>query len=165
MKHLFFLIGALFLLSGTSQASPLQPWDHYLCSPIRQDDGKKIGAVCYSHNYELQVDVLEVYYFGFLWENKGQYRGFYVNLSVDGSHHARRGLLAKNFGDGNNLPVRQVLTATYIVSTHFQRHPLTGKGFSVYFQAEQKVPTNSPPFSYDDNFKRTYGGRVGRQLL
>ena len=147
-------------LALSAQASPLQPWDGYECSQINQPDGKKIGAVCYGTDYDLQVDTIDVYYFGYLYENSADYNYYYVNLSVGGSFFARRGLKKEIFGDGNNLPKTEVLHGRYIVSTNFDHTSLKDKPYAIYFQAEQVHPTQSPPFAYDNLFGSNYKGSI-----
>lgn len=149
---------------GQAQASPLQPWDQYHCAPIIQGNGVKIGAICGGIDHNLQVQVLDVYYFGYLWQKQSDYLTKYVNLSVDGGFFARKGLVAKTFGDGSNLPRREVLTTTYVVSTSIDDgiRNLEGKPFQIYFQAEQDHPTHNPPFDFDNMFGNNYRGKLGR---
>ncbi len=152
-------MGLLFLVSSTLSASPLYPWDLYKCSELKQDDGKKIGAVCSNSDYEQQVGILDVYYFGYLFENQADYLGFYANLSLGGGF-SRRGMQKLTAGDGNNLPKKEVLHAKFIVTHHFDNTFPTGKDFRAYFQAEEKIPKHSPPFSYDSNLEKNYLGKV-----
>ena len=148
-----------------TMASPMRPWEQNHCSGIRQNDDKKIGAICGSFDSNLQVNILDVYYFGYLWQNESKYNNFYSNLSLDGSQFIRRSFKRMKHGDGTNLPIMEVLFATYIVSTHFtgfDDYP-KGKLFQIYFQAEQIQQINYPPFSYDNLYGDNYRGTLGRR--
>ncbi len=152
------------IVTESAQASPLQPWDHYLCAPINQGDGEKIGAICHRRANDLNVLVMEVYYFGHLWRNRDDYKYFYANLSLDGSYFARRSLQAVEYGDDRNLPKRTVLFGRFIVSTDFSYPRFEGTPFTIFFHGEQRVATNNPPFSYDNMFGQNYHGHI-KQLF
>lgn len=153
---------ALFLVAAQVSASPSYPWQRRECSRIQQGDGKHVGSLCSNFNPELGVEVINVYYFGYLVENHHLFTYYYANLSVDGSPFWRRGLRKQTYGDGNNLPERVAYHAQFLGRSHFgspQDFP-KGRPFQIYFQAEQKVPQNNPPFSYDNLFGNNYRGVV-----
>jgi hypothetical protein len=151
------------LAAGAAQASPLYPWQQFGCAQIDQDDRKNIGALCAGFDSDLQVVVVNVYYFGELFDNRSKYTNFYTNLSANNSGSIRRGMKLASFGDGNNLLVTSAFTARYIMTNNFQNPKFdypAGRNFGITFQAEQRKPTRSPPFDFDDNFTRTYSGKL-----
>lgn len=152
------------LFVGSAQASPVYPWDDPTCSQIRQNDHVHIGTLCSQYDGGLGVTVVNVYYLlnSYLGSREQDYVLFYVNLSLNGSFHARRGLRKEEFGDGTNLPKKMAFIATYTASTNFEEYKNfpEGKPFSIYFEAEQKNPTTNPPITKDDSFGNNYHGII-----
>lgn len=163
MKSKKALLLILFL-TATLYASPLQPWDKSVCADIRQNDNLKIGAICGKYNSQLRVLVLDVYYFGFLAKNDQDFKGLIASLSVNHSPFRPMGMKKETFGDGYNLPKKDVYHATYIATNSFQEdseYPF-GKDFAIYFLAEEKKPLHNPPLSEDNLYGVYYRGKIGR---
>ncbi len=160
-----FILG-IFLLGSLSFASPLYPWEDSGCVRLKQSDDKWIGSICSKNDSELGVGVINVYYFGHLYQDRDKYSSFYVNFSIDGKNFWRRGLKPFTSGDGNNLPKREVMFGRFIATHNLQGSEAfpVEKEFQVFFQAEEKKPTKSPPFQYDSDFEKNYRGKVPKIL-
>jgi hypothetical protein len=159
---LFFAMIAAAAVSTSSLASPLYPWNEYHCSSVNQNDGRQIGAICGSYDSRMGVDVLDVYYFGYL-ANRTDFKSVYANLSIGNVAFHQRGMALEHFGDDHNLPKRDVFHAVFIATNSFQQsseYPV-GKDFAIYFQAEEVKPTHNPPFSFDNLFGNNYHGVIG----
>jgi len=148
------------LFAAPAVASPMYPWYYPECAPVLQDDGKIIGAVCSDADGSLQVEVIHIWYFGYLFENEGDFVGFYANLAIDGGPFTRTSLKKVEVGDDRNLPKRTVLHGRYIATDNFNRDFPKGKPFQIYYQAEEKKPVHNPPFSCDNLFEKNYRGEL-----
>lgn len=161
MKKLIMLNTFALMLVSASAAMACQneyPWENncgqYPCAYLKQDDGKHIGSVCVSYDYELQITKLNMYYFGELMDANPKV--VYANLYLEGFGDVyERGMKRQTFVQYNK---KDAYFYSLITTNAFAPLIKGGRNFAVDFGAEDD--TKPDHLTHDNLFGRRYTGRI-----